>query len=110
LSMVIKIVGALLTLLTCGGCVERGILFTNTVEPYSEEFNATPIGSKTCVINSHEIQDPLTGYNISAEWTTNAIMAAARKAGISEIFYIDRKTLSVLNGVYRRESLIIHGD
>jgi TRL-like protein family len=110
LSTVIKAACALLAVLALGGCVERGILYSNTVEPYSEEFNATPIGTKSCVINSHEIEDPLTGYNISAEWTTNAILDAARKAGIREIHYIDKKTLSLFNGVYRRETLIVHGD
>jgi len=110
LSTVIKGLGALLILLVAAGCMERGILFSNTVKPYSEEFNATPVGSKRCVINSHEIEDPLTGYNISAVWTSNAIAAAARKAGIRQIYYVDKKTLSVLNGIYRRESLIIHGD
>jgi len=110
LSTVINAAGAFMLVLVVSGCVERGILFSHTVEPYSEEFQTTPVGTKSCVVNSHEIQDPLTGYNASAAWTTSAIQKAARHAGISEIHYIDKKSLSFLNGLYRRESLVIYGD
>jgi len=108
--MVIKAFGAFLLVLNLSGCIERGIIYSNTVEPYSQEFNATRIGTKTCILNSYKIVDPLTGYSISAEWTTSVILDRARKAGIRDINFIDKKTLSILNGLYRRESLIIYGD
>jgi len=62
------------------------------------------------VIDTHEIKDPLSGYSLTAEWSTNRILKQARRAGIQKIYYIDVQTLSLFNGVYRRESLSVYGD
>jgi hypothetical protein len=80
------------------------------VAPYSVKFNATQAGTKRCVINDHQVKEPVTGFSIYSEWTTRYILDEARKAGIQEIYYMDIKTLSILNGVYKRESLFIYGD
>ena len=92
------------------GCAPVGLLYSNTVVPYSEEFNATSVGSKSCTIKANQIKEPVTGYSLSAEWTTSYILQEAKKAGISDIDYIDKRTLSILNGLYRHETLIVHGD
>lgn len=105
------VVSLLLFLLLCGCAkMQIALLYSNTVAPYSEEFAATPTGSKRCVINTHEIKDPLSGYSLTAEWSTSKILEQAHQAGIKKIDYIDLKTISILNGVYRRESLIVYGD
>lgn len=92
------------------GCAPVGLLYSNTVIPYSEEFNATPVGTKSCTIKANKIKEPVTGYSISAEWTTSYILQEAKKAGISQIDYIDKHTLSILNGLYKHETLIVHGE
>jgi hypothetical protein len=86
------------------------LLYTNAVVPYSAKFNATQAGAKRCVLNDYQVKDPVTGFSIYTEWTTSYILNEARKAGIQEIHYMDMKTLSILNGLYKRESLIIYGD
>ena len=109
MSTVIKIAGLSLVALLAG-CTPTALLYSNTISPFSEEFNRTPVGTKSCVINAYEVKDPITGYNLSAQWSTSKILEKAHQAGISEIYYIDKRTLSILNGLYRRETLIVHGD
>ncbi len=86
------------------------LFYSHTGIPYSEEFLGTPVGIKTCVIKANQIKEPVTGYSLSAEWPTSYLLQEVKKAGISEIDYIDKRTLSILNGLYKRETLIIHGD
>jgi hypothetical protein len=46
------------------------------------------------------VREPVTRAALSAEWTTRRIIAEAKKAGISEIGYIDVRTISLLLGIY----------
>ena len=108
--MAIKKFGALLALTTLAGCAPVGLIYSNTVTPYSEEFDATSVGTKSCAIKANQIKEPVTGYSLSAEWTTSYILQEARKAGISDIYYIDKRTLKILNGLYKHETLIVHGE
>jgi hypothetical protein len=108
--MAIKGCCVLLAVLALAGCAPVGLLYSNTITPYSEEFHATPVGTKTCTVKENQIKEPVTGYSISAAWTTSYLLQQAKQAGISDIDYIDKRTLSILNGLYKRETFIIHGD
>jgi len=44
------------------------------------------------------------------EWSNDYISKEARKAGINNIYYIDKKTLSIFRDVFKREKLVIYGD
>ena len=92
------------------GCSARGLLYTNTTEPYYKTFRDTPVGTKSVVVNSHRIKEPVSRLSVSGEWDTDEIMRAARKAGITDLHYIDIRTLSIFLGTYRRQSLIVYGD
>ncbi len=92
------------------GCSERGILYTSTTEPYSRNFSATPVGTRSVAANTHRIKEPLSRLSISGEWNSEIIMRAAREAGITHVHYSDIKTLSILRGTYRRQTLIVYGD
>lgn len=104
---VIHCICALLGALLLAGC---GLIYSNRVSPYSTKFGGTPVGTKRCVINKHQIKEPVTGYNLYAEWTWSSILDEARKAGITNVYYMDKQTLSILLGIYKRESFIIYGD
>ncbi len=98
-------------MLLLAGCAPPfGLLYSNMVVPYSTKFAETPVGTKRCVINNHQIREPVTGFNIYAEWSWSYIVKEAEKAGIKEIYYMDLRTLSILTGIYKRESLIVYGD
>lgn len=89
------------------GC---GILYTNVVEPYTTDFNNTPVGFKKCIIRIHKIREPITGYGISAEWDTKEISKAMQKAGMKEVYFADIQTLTLLLETYRMRTLILYGD
>ena len=92
------------------GCSARGLLYTSTTEPYSQTFRNTPVGAKSIVINTYRLKEPVSRVSLSGEWDTDEIMRAAREAGITDLHYIDIKTLSILLGTYRRQTLIVYGD
>jgi hypothetical protein len=98
------------TLFLAGCSFPPAIIYSDTTAPYSTKFIETPVGTKQCEIHSHQVKEPTTGYNIYAEWSWSQILNEARKAGITEIHYMDKRTLSILNGIYKRESLIVYGD
>ncbi len=82
----------------------RGILYTNSTEPYTKHFRDTPVGEKSVSINSNLLQ-----LRISGEWDEDKLMRVAREEGITKLHYIDIKTLSIL-GIYRRTTFVLYGD
>ena len=102
----------LLTCLVFMGCArpDAGILFTYKVAPQSKNFNRTSVGSKKCIVDEHRVREPVSGYGVTVEWSSDLIMTAAQKAGINEIYYTEMQTVSFLYGIYRRRRLIIYGD
>jgi hypothetical protein len=108
--MVIKAVLLFFAATMVMGCSARGILYTSTIEPYSGNFHNTPVGTKSVAIKSYLIKEPITSLKISGEWDTDEIVRLARESGITDLHYIDIKTLSILLGTYRRQTLIVYGD
>ena len=108
--MATKLILSFLIMLFCTSCSMDGRLYTNKVIPFSENFHETPKGSKICYVKDFKVKEPVSGYNISAEWTTSAIIEQARKAGIEKIHYADLKIFSVLLGIYSKRTLIVYGD
>ncbi len=88
----------------------RGVLYSHVTRPHSTNFKNTPIGTKQAFLDDYQVREPFSGFKITAEWSTDAINAAAEKVGITHIAYTDEQTLSILFGVYHRRRLIIHGD
>ena len=43
-------------------------------------------------------------------WTDRAVAEAMQRAGMTEIRYADLQTLSVMNSVYERRSLVFYGE
>lgn len=92
------------------GCSVPGRLFTYTTEPYTEDFNNTPVGSKTLILHDYTIKEPVSGYSISAQWTSGEILNRAAEAGMTSVYYADVQTFAILSGIYKRQKLIIYGD
>lgn len=91
---------------SCAGC---GLLYTNKVEPYSTEFRNANVGTKEAIVTSYEIKEPFSRAGLYAHWDTDTIAKAARQAGIKDILYVDKRTFSLLFGIYKRETFIISG-
>jgi hypothetical protein len=92
------------------GCMSRGGLYSNTIEPYTTDFHNTPVGTKECVLNEYEVQEPISGYGLSADVNFASVRQAAQNAGITNINYADVKDVSVLGGIYRMKRLIVYGE
>ena len=107
-----KIVFWLCLFLCLAGCSRSGPgrLYSNVTLPYSTDFNNTPVAGKQCILKDHRIREPVSGYGVSVEWSTDQIQSAAREAGISIIRYMDVQTISFVLGIYTRRKLIIYGD
>jgi len=101
---------AILSVAGCSGFTPPGLLYTNVISPYSVDYHDTKIGTKQCVIDAHSISEPLTGYGVSVEWSSDVIQSAAAQAGITEITCIDVQTLSIVLSIYKRERLIVYGN
>jgi hypothetical protein len=100
----------MLIIVFAAGCSVSGKLYTKSVMPFSEDFNNTPAGSKFCVVDRPRITEPITGYDIYVEWTEGKIVDAARRAGMTKIYYADEETFSILFNLYERKRLILYGD
>ncbi len=87
-----------------------GILYTHVILPYSPDFNNTPVGSKQCVLEQHRFREPVSGYDVTVEWSADRISSAAEEAGITHITCMDEQTISFLLGIYTRRKLIVYGD
>jgi hypothetical protein len=83
------------------------MLYTNVIRPYSRDFNNTPVGSKHCVLRDHRFREPVSGYDITVEWSADRIQSAAEEAGITRITCMDEQTISFLLEIYTRRKLII---
>ena len=102
----------LLLVLFLSGCSISGPgqLYTNITRPYTRDFNRTVVGEKQCVSKEHRVREPVSGYGVTVEWSSDRIQEAAEKAGITKISCIDVQTVSFLLGIYTRRKLIIYGD
>ncbi len=87
-----------------------GRLYTSKTIHYSENFNETPVGSKVCYVDDFKVQEPVSGYNINAQWMISSVVEKARQAGITKIYYADLKVFSILMGIYSKKTLVVYGD
>lgn len=78
--------------------------------PLTTNFNNTKIGSKRIVLDERRLREPLTGLGISVAWTEDLIRGEARKAGITQIHYIEQEIVRILLGIYIHRKLIVYGD
>ena len=105
LQMLVVLLG-----LAATGCVGRGMIYTRVVSPYSNDFCATPTGSKTCRVNEHILREPFTRADVSVSFTSRVVEQAAHSAGMTNLYYADLETFSILKGIYERKTLILCGD
>ena len=97
-------------LLVLTGCASRAYLYSRVIEPATENFKHAPVGSKQCALHGYRLREPVSGYGVSAEWDTKYLKKAALEAGITNVYYADLETLSILYRVYQRRTLIVYGD
>ena len=97
---------ALLILGTLNGCT-YGALYTDCTKPYVLDMQETPIGVSRPQQSAKLVSIPTT--MISAGWSSRAIGEAAKQAGLSEIYYADIHTFSVLLGLWEEKTILVYG-
>ena len=99
----------LLLSLLLAGCA-NGRLYTDVVRPRMREFNTTPVGTKSFTVAQRRVKEPFTRLSLSAEWDNSEIQKAAAAAGVTKIYYTDTRTQSYFFDIYRRTTIIFHGE
>ncbi len=100
----IKVIFFALTVFSLEGC---GIIYTSTTKPYVLNMQQTPVSEKNSRLSSKVISIPTT--QLSAGWDNRAIGEIAKNAGITEIYYADVHTFSVLAGLWSEQQIIVYG-
>ncbi len=62
------------------------------------------------VLDERLLTEPVTGLQISVEWSEDLIRSEAQKAGISQISYVDQEIFRIIFGIYTHRKLIVYGD
>jgi len=91
------------------GCVAPGYIFSDITEPYCDNMNNTPIGEREGVSDTKQFKVPYVAPGLTALWSSNAIGDAAKEAGLTELYYCDLHTLSILGGVWQSQNIIVYG-
>ena len=94
--------------LSLSGCV-YGAVYSSTRQPLVTNMRETPKGvlrgqAGTCLLSI-----PVSAAQLSVGWDSRAIGDAARKAGMTEIYYADLHTRSVLLGLWEQETVEVYG-
>lgn len=85
------------------GCIGRALLYSRTTQPLVADFDATPVadsGTKSDI-------KTLTFY-VDVEWGHGGIGEIARRNGITEIYYADVETRTIL-GYWRQDYVRVYG-
>lgn len=90
-------------LLTIVAAALPGCLYANFKTPLDTDLQQTELGSKTGEASWQSILWLVA-------WGDAGTQAAAQDGGLSVINHADRKILSVLFGLYAKETTIVYGD
>ena|GEM_PF-1632544 len=101
----------LLLHLTSGCFAPKGIIYTRIREPLAlpAERIGAPVADKECYVSLTRLKEPVTRINLSVMWSNNIVKEEVAKAGMTEIYYSDIETLSVLSDSYVRKRIIFYG-
>ena len=89
------------------GCT-YGLLYSDSTEPIVTNMKSTPRGNNVCESGTKLVSVPFVSGSLTASWDSQAIGDAAKKAGLSEIYYADLHTLRIL-GVWQKQTVQVYG-
>ena len=95
------------SLAVLNGCT-YGLLYTDSVEPVVTNMRSTPFGSSVAESNTKLVSVPFVSGSLTASWDSQAIGDAAKRAGLTEIYYADLHTLRIL-GVWQKQTVQVYG-
>ena len=86
-----------------------GYIFENYHQPFTVNLDKTPVAWKAGSGKIVEVQEPFSGYGMSAEFSSNAVGDIARHYGIKRVFWADMEYFNVL-GIWKEQRLTIYGE
>ena len=86
-----------------------GYIYEHYRKPYTVDLKNTPVAWKSGGGKVVEIQEPFSGYGVSAEFNSNAVGDIARENGISRVYWADMEYFNVL-GIWKEQRLYIYGE
>lgn len=89
--------------LSLSGCIS-GRIYTHTIVPYDTNLRDTNAGTTTA---SSDSKDFNYSY-VRIVWGDYGIADAAKAAGLSEVYFADLETLSVL-GIWTQQWILVYG-
>lgn len=99
----IRDLAAALACCSLGGCIS-GAIYQHTTQPFDLNLRDTPAGTQEGTADMK-----LFDFSyVRIAWDGDDIGGAAKKAGLSEIFYADLETLNIL-GIWRQEWVHVYG-
>src|SRR5512143_525649 len=80
-----------------------GCLYSNVTLPYGTELNRTELGHKKGTSSLYSVLWLFA-------WGDAGAAAASKNGGITTLTHMDREVISVLFGLYTRQTTIVYGD
>ena len=92
----------LILLLLLSAVLVSGCVYAHIRTPYDTDLNRSPMGDKTGTSS-------WTGILWAVAWGDGSSAAAARDGGITTLTQMDKEILSILFGLYYKETTIVYG-
>ena len=103
------VIGLLGVLMASGCSSVSGAIYEKYRRPYTLNLDNTPVVTNRGSGKIVKIEEPFSGYNVSAEFNSNAIGDIARRHGITKVYWADLETYSLL-GIWQEQRLWIYGE
>jgi hypothetical protein len=104
-----RIAAALVVSFGLSGCL-RGFVYTDVTLPLVTNMNVTKVGEPGGESKNMGFNIPFSRVPVSASWHTQALGEAAKRNGISTIYFADVERLSILGGIWQSATLHIVGE
>jgi hypothetical protein len=86
-----------------------GLIYSDVTMPFDLNLNATPIGSKTASMDVNMVKYPVN-ESLQIDWASNAYGDIMTKYKIQKGYFADKRSLSILLGIFGQETVIVSGD
>ena len=97
-----------LVLCLVSGCAP-GLIYTDQTSPLVTNMLNTPTGDTLAELDVRQLREPITALNLSAQWNSRASGEAAKHEGLTEIYYADLNTFSLLGGLWKQDTVRVWG-
>lgn len=106
--MATRALSIVLFLLFAPACV-RGMIYQDITVPFSVDMHQTPLDKDTGTASLHRLREPFSGAGVAVEWNSYGFGDAAAQGNLTEASIADLRQQSALFGIWRRDTLILHG-